>query len=262
VSLTRVRRAREDRRLAAVTGVVLLAAGLGRVALTVQDPYDAAQAAQPLGQIWQSLRLPVPGIAAIGVAIAALVVTQIARGRARGTAFMVSMGSLLVAAIAFVPWARDETAWRDALNYRFVAPLVFVPFALGVAASIHSRERELGALDAALGFGHVALLALVVSLQSAGWTRLRHALETELARKPDHCFPTWAIPECSDTALRWWSTPAYAIVLQGRSPRSLVLAGNDCARDDLEVRIQLNPWLLRPREGGWFDLRRAGLPPR
>jgi hypothetical protein len=204
------------------------------------------------------LRLPASGVVALGASLTAFIGTQFASGRARRVAGLSALLFVMAAAVAFAPWARDETAWRDALNYRFVAPFVFVPFAVGASVRIVADDTPLDLPDAALALGHAGFVALVVLLQSAGWVELRRGLEAELARKPRHCFPMWAIPECSDTALHWWPTPAYAIVLQGRTPSSLVLASGDCKRADFRDAIQVNPWYLRPRDRGWFDLSRAG----
>jgi hypothetical protein len=165
---------------------------------------------------------------------------------------------------ALLPWARNTHAWQDALDYRFIAPFAAAPFLLGAAvhaitATPLSPKIRLSTMDGWVALGCSSAFAAILVTECVAWFSLRRSIEPLLARSGG-CVSMYAIPACRGTALKWWPTPEFALTLQGRKPRTLLLAGRDCARKDLRTMIRVNPWYSRPRAGGgWFDLTETGL---
>ncbi|HVW27236.1 MAG TPA: hypothetical protein VHC69_17840 [Polyangiaceae bacterium] len=236
-------------------------AGAARAWVTLHDPYELSQAAVQLGAEWDSLRLPGLAFGAAAVAPFALVISQLVGPRATAA----SLGALTVLAICFgalmVPWASEPRAWQDELNYRFFAPFVAAPFLVGAAATALATPPDRDALtvrDGLVCVGAAALVAAVLTVQSAKWLELRRSLESTLSRSTG-CITMSSVRECRGTALRWWPTPSYALLIQGHAPRALLLPGNECKHARKSTSIPVNPWYARPRNTGWFDLRKTGL---
>ena len=256
------RAARDERHRARLLliAATFVAAAVLRAWVSLHDPYEMQQASVPPWKIVASLRLPDIALAAAAVAPLALLVAQLVGVRMSG----IATGIVFVLCACFVagmgPWANDPHDWQDELNYRFVAPLVAAPFLLAAAAVALARPADtaLRTADTRLCAALAVAYAAILSLQCVRWLGLRHGLESALA--DGSCTSMNAIPECRGTALRWWTTPSYALVVQGHAPAALVLPGKECRRRDLATVIPVNPWYERPRNVGWFDLTRAGLP--
>jgi hypothetical protein len=244
-----------------VAAILLFACGGARIVQSLHDPYEVSQAAVNLRGIWRSLKLPALGVAAAGCVTVSLAAAHFTRGTRSRSLHALLLALLVLVAVSFFPWARDARAWQDELNFRFIAPFVALPFlaCAGVFAVFgKASDERLTGSDGWVAFGGVLVFALVLTTQSAVWLELRRSLEATFARSGP-CISMGGVPDCRRTALKWWPTPSYALLIQGRAPRTLLLPGNDCARPDLDRVIPVNPWYARPRDVGWFDLRRTGL---
>jgi hypothetical protein len=62
----------------------------------------------------------------------------------------------------------------------------------------------------------------------------------------------------TQTPLHYWTTPTYAILLQGQAPAKMVLESEGCTEASFAEAVRIAPWELRNREIGWFDLHRSG----
>lgn len=76
------------------------------------------------------------------------------------------------------------------------------------------------------------------------------------------CLAMSSISWMQNTSLNLWSTPLYAIIIQGRRPAKLVLDEHHCQDTDFSTAIHLTPWTVADRSIGWFDLRTAGMDTR
>jgi hypothetical protein len=174
----------------------------------------------------------------------------------------VGLSSTAAVLIVLLPWASDPTLWTSVESFRFWAfaasfPLMVMavlervwldPLARGWSTT-RRRSRHLS-LAAAVFFA-------VLSTQSVSWLVLRDHLVDVLAAHSGKCIPASSLRRLTSTPLEHWTLPYYSILIEGRSPKALVLA--DCAAPNFLTEVQLAPWDSRNRERGWFDLRRSGL---
>jgi hypothetical protein len=97
-------------------------------------------------------------------------------------------------------------------------------------------------------------MVVVLSVQGLTLVRLTDRLQTDIAHATGSCLTRSSLGALNATALGHWATAPLAIVLQGQTPRTLVLEDDACvaARGD-------GPFRLVPFEdyhgGGWFDLQ-------
>jgi hypothetical protein len=176
---------------------------------------------------------------------------------------------LIVVVLAFsgillVAWAMDPGQWTNALAFRGFVLLANVPFIMMATAESVRRRRHSemwvrpDLTDRLPTIRMVAVIFLVVlTTQGIVWHRLTGTLRAALISSPVGCLTVSALPWLGRTPLDHWATPSYAILLQGRSPRTLVLAGDGCADLHRGGEILVAPGDGRTRKGGWFDLRGA-----
>jgi hypothetical protein len=163
---------------------------------------------------------------------------------------------VIAAGLMLVPWALNPHAWWKALDYRnWMVPISGV--VMGACALDAWRKAEQAHLwrerqPVLLAIGAVFLV--VLTLQSLTWNRLTNHLID--AMRAGGCIPRESLAWTSQTAMDHWSTADYAIVLQGRTPRSLVLDGAGCDAYAMDRTVHILS-LVRRRAGGWFDLDRV-----
>jgi hypothetical protein len=58
-----------------------------------------------------------------------------------------------------------------------------------------------------------------------------------------------------DSALNSFATPAYSVLLQGRTPDKVVLSGDACASETFEQGVALHAFATRDLAQGWFNLQ-------
>ncbi len=185
--------------------------------------------------------------------------------RARTALRALVVATLAASGVLLESWAIDPALWRNALGFRSFALLAGLPFiAMAAGESVlRWRHGEMwvrpNPADRVLAIRIVAAAFLMVlATQGMVWHRLTGTLKTALETSPARCLPTSALPRLGRTPLDHWSTPSYAILLQGRSPRTLVLADDGCAELRDGGAIPVAPWDRRARNTGWFDLSGAG----
>jgi hypothetical protein len=168
----------------------------------------------------------------------------------------------LAAGLAMIPWARSESRWASALNYRFVMNALSAGFL--VAATLEGlrvRRAPVGAGADLLRARGPAVVAAAVSLlvlfavQGASWSALRERFARDLAAGGGPCVPLSALPSVPRTALTHWSSTPLSIVLQGRRPARIATTGEGCEELARTAAVRIAPWDLRAREG-WFRLPR------
>ena len=204
-----------------------------------------------------------PAAALGGTAVAALLAqalphagTRAARRAARAAQAI----ALLLVAACLLLWARDPHQWAQANKYGYPA----LPITLGfLALALLDRARLRAAPAAARRawgprlrtIGQVALVAaLVLSVQGAAWFGLTQQLRRAIATSPTACLAMAPLGWLRGTPLDAFSTPAYALLLQGRTPARLVLGGNGCGEEQFGTGVALNQFYTRGWQGGWFDL--------
>jgi len=204
-----------------------------------------------------------PATALGGTAIAALLTLALphAGTRAARRALRAAQAvALLLAAACLVLWARDPHQWAQANKYGYPA----LPVTLGfLTLALLDREWLRAAPAAARRawgprlrtIGQIALVAaLVLSVQGVAWFGLTQQLRRAIATSPTACLAMAPLGWLHGTPLDAFSTPAYALLLQGRTPERLVLGGNGCGEEQLGAGVALNQFYTRGWQGGWFDL--------
>ena len=160
--------------------------------------------------------------------------------------------AVIVAGLMLVPWAMNPSAWSNEMESRFW----MVPMSLVVMAACaldawlmsdqialwHRRQPALLALG--------AIFLIVLSIQSLVWNELTNRLQADIEN--EGCIAIISLPWTTTTPMNHWSTASYAILLQGRTPHTLLLDREGCREfaDDGTLHII---WMHRKSGSGWFD---------
>lgn len=178
-------------------------------------------------------------------------------GRAR--AIYGAEGALIGAAGVFmVVWGWDAYSWTAASGYRFFAPVMSM-FSMALA-SLEWRmkgERQRQWREADLGHRKHAssmmasVFAIVLVGQTLGWVRLTKDLRDEMAETDWGCVSADGFTWLTGDPLV--SSAVYSILVQSRSPRSVVLGDDGCS-GPMEDQIPLETWINRSWTKGWFNL--------
>ncbi|HTY56470.1 MAG TPA: hypothetical protein VMB26_14780 [Candidatus Binataceae bacterium] len=167
---------------------------------------------------------------------------------------------ILGAGVLLVGWAMDGRRWAWALAYRFWTSPISLTFMAAAAAEVllfRSRPaeeepiRQHGRIPALLVIG--AIFLAVLSIQSFVWAKLTDRLERTVQQSPSGCIPRLELFWTRRTPLDHWGTGSYAIDIQGRKPKTLVLDRNDCREFAASGEMHLSKQYVRGRQGGWFD---------
>jgi hypothetical protein len=170
---------------------------------------------------------------------------------------------LIVGSILMVIWAIFPSNWINGLGMRRLVlftnlPFIFLVWLEGTFERTGGpllnqqvcRTRVMQAVS--------AIYFLVLSIQSAGWIHISNQMMVELDASHESCISTNSILWLSETPLTHWGTPAYAILLQGRTPTHLLLSENDCIAVRNDKKIQVTPWESYPTDAsGWFDFSKV-----
>lgn len=166
---------------------------------------------------------------------------------------------ILLAGVVLLLYVMDPHKWVNGIGYRGWALIASLPFMalavldrpLGDGDTFDDRNR-MRVIQAA-----VVVFSVVISVQSAVWFNLTRRLQQELSTWNVACVPLESLQWAEKTPLDFWSTPSLAVVLQGRGPEKLVLAGDGCAEFERSGQVRIAPWhLVRP--GGWWGLSKKG----
>jgi hypothetical protein len=205
-----------------------------------------------------------------GAGVCVLVHRLLAQLRLGKFRLVVSTIAGLCLAGAFVNWtiwALDAEKWSTAANYRrWVVPLT-VPFYLlaftdRVFRPSPSRDLKLPSI---VGFSVAVTFAVILSTQSIVWVRLTRHLMRDGESYPQAVVPWSRVSWDRETPLYHWGTTSYVFVLEGRTPRKLLLEPTpEGAAKQLELVNSLPPlvplWSFTPipptpGPAGFFDFR-------
>lgn len=183
-----------------------------------------------------------------------------AGGRALRILYGVELFSIVSVAVLLVVWAIDLYNWRDQQDFRTLLLFSSLPFfglagldsMFQVSGSGRNGENWLHRARTVQAVGVVFLL--VLSIQSLGWFNMTRRLENVLAQSPWSCISQASIEWISRTPMRQWQLTPYSLLLQDRSPTSIILAGDSCGETAFERGIYIYPSTLRQWAGRWFDL--------
>jgi hypothetical protein len=170
-------------------------------------------------------------------------------------------------AVIWIIWAADAHKWTTAANYRrWVVPLS-VPFYFFAFLDQFFKAGKTADLAhppaVRVGYLMAATFAVVLSIQSVVWVHLTRRLMRDVETYPAAIVPWRTIAWTQDTALYHWGTASYVFVLEGQSPRHLVLDPEQTdSRKQFDILNQQPPAIplssftaVKPTPGpaGWFD---------
>ncbi len=173
---------------------------------------------------------------------------------------------LLLAGAALVVWAINPADWIKCIDYKYAVPPVSLVFMAGAAfeglrpPALAQRQPAAVELSALPLIGAVFLV--VLSIQSLQWGRMGQRLTRDLDNSDRGCVSRTSLDWIRNTPMDHWAVTVYAADLQGRRPRTLLLA-NDLAcktfalTGDATFVGKDNFLFVRPRGKGWFDFEDA-----
>jgi hypothetical protein len=169
-------------------------------------------------------------------------------------------------------WALIPSLWSDALSYRFFVIPVSLPFITAAlldsltmkhtTTEIAERWQQRRPLIQLIGL----CFALVLSIQSVYWLSFNTHLRNTLLTTEQACLNTNApdIRWTEQTALNHWAIVPYTLMLQGNSPRTLVMRDEGCSNYHYNAKtgFLLAGWDWQRWDLGWLDWStlRARLP--
>jgi hypothetical protein len=247
-----------SRKASLLFALALAALLLGRT-FRLLDEYES----QRLGllTIVQSLHDSVIGWPLVAVALAmAAALSCLLFARSRGRRYL--MAPLLLAGAALVAWAIHPANWAKCNDYRFwVAPLSMLFMSGAVVEELWLRrlpEPQLQELRLYAVPLVGAIFLLVLSIQGLQWALISRRLTNDLVNSDRGCVSRANVTSIRNTALDQWQLGFYALDLQGRKPRTLLLEHKFACRlfalnGDAIFVDNGNYTYVRQRGEGWFD---------
>ncbi len=163
---------------------------------------------------------------------------------------------LSVTTAVLLAWALDPEGWATALRYR--AWLVFLALPLFAMAIVDARRPSPWVDRRLVITAAPAVMAVVLAAQAATWIGLQSRLAASVAAAPPGCITRGQVDWITATPLDHWGTTSLGLIVEGRSPRHLVLVDRDCAGavNPERVTVKVTPFERdeRPVPGWWgFD---------
>jgi len=253
--------ARRERLLSAV---VLSLVALARI-LTPLSEYESERLSTAL--LMSAFHTAVMGLPLIVLILAALAaIFLLVSASMRSTSLVNSISSYIALAIivtagaCLVIWAIPASRWAWALAFRFWAAPITLPFM--AAASVEAlllappatedesaRQRSRMPIILVIGGAFLAVL----TIQSVTWKALTGRLQETLAQSPSGCIPRHMLFWARRTPFDHWGASPYAIDVQTRKPKTMVMDANGCREFVATGEIRLSKLSARA-PGGWFDL--------
>jgi len=232
--------------------------------LLFHTSYESAQLS--LGALGWNFLVALRGYPAVAIGCALVVgllflVLPRAAGRAHRIVRAVQLIALIVLAVLLFLWARDPHAWSQENKYSYPAlpiTLAFMAMALvdwlrpGPTRAARSPRVGRPRLQTIQLVTLIAALVLIV--QSVSWFGLTQQFRRTIATGPTACISMAPLGWLQQTPLDQFATPAYALLLQGRTPERLVLSGNGCGEEQFGAGVNINQYYVRGWQGGWFNL--------
>ena len=176
------------------------------------------------------------------------------------------LAALALAGISACLWSIRSENLTSCVDFRFWVPSLSILLMSGAifddlrwrsSSECQRRSVRITALPLA-----GAIFLAVLSIQCMQWELLGQRLRVELMISNRGCADWHAIRGLRDTALSFWSTPFYAVELQGRKPRTLLLPDDFSCQffalnGDAILADQDSFRYVRRHGEGWFDFEDA-----
>jgi hypothetical protein len=238
-------------------GLVSTALVAARVAIPLSAYERGRLGLGSLRYTFHSFLLGMPLVAVILILIAGSLCLWSSRPGSRFEPARLGVNGLLILIGAvLIVWAVRPSDWIDCQGYEFWFPgMTLIMMAAAVADAMLRTPSTDATLEAARSITLVligAVFLIVFSLQSWTWARLSQRLAATLDRSDQVCIEKSSLDWMKLTALQHWSSSYYALDLQTRRPRTLLLNDTRCEEFVRTGRIYLSPW-AGPHIDGWFD---------
>ena len=130
---------------------------------------------------------------------------------------------VVVAGLMLIPWAIDPHAWWKELDFRFWSTQISLVLMTACALDAwRNADQATPARIRSLTLVAISVVFLaVLSVQCVAWRRITDRLSAETVR--GGCIARASLTWTDKTPFDHWATADYAIVIQGRSPYTLVL---------------------------------------
>jgi hypothetical protein len=252
----------ESRKVSLPLALALTALLLARIFRRL-DPYESERLS--VLSVVRSLHDSVIGWPLVAVAlamVAALCCLLCARPRAR----LYLMTPLILAGVALVAWAIHPASWAKCNDFRFwVAPLSMLFMSGATVEELWLRRPPEPQLQELRRYAVPligAIFFLVLSIQSLQWGLISRRLTNDLVSSDRGCVSRANVTSIRHTALDQWQLGFYALELQGRTPRTLLLEHRFACRlfgqnGDAIFVDNGNYTYIRHRGEGWFDFEDA-----
>ena len=255
--------ARPETRKASLGFALALSALLIPRMLAPFDPYEGQ--ALSFQTIATSLNDSVIGWPLVAIALAMVAgLSCLLPARLQGRMYL--MVPLILAGAALVAWAIHPAKWASCNDYRYWVAPISMPFMLGAAVEElwlrRSPEPQLQDLRTYAVPVIGTIFFLVLSIQSLQWGLSSRRLVNDLVNSDLGCVSRKTVASIRNTALNDWPVTVYAVELQGRKPRTLLLPNNSTcqlfALDGDATFVDLRAFTYVRRLGeGWFDFEDA-----
>jgi len=236
--------------------------GLGSVAALVSvtnlNPYESAQLS--LANLWQLFQGTVANLPLIALVMVWLVGLMLIRTPLKAVLKMrlpnLPTTILLVMALgAMVVWALCPFLWSYALNYRFFVIPLSTPFIVAAAMdSFRAAEPPAQWGERVQIMRYVGIIFALTTMIQAGWLfSYAQRLRVTLATSPTPCldFNSPHTAWMRSTILDHWTITPYAILIQGRHPKKMLLREVSCQNTNFSAGVPVATWDVRG--SGWFD---------
>ena len=159
-------------------------------------------------------------------------------------------------------WAAIPALWIDALSYRFFIIPVSVPFIVAALIdSLNNRDPNVESVRWQQRRPLIQMIglafALALSIQSLYWLGFTTVLRNTLLTTERACLDTDSteIGWTQQTALNHWAIAPYALDIQGKTPRTLVMWDEGCTqyRYNDTTGFLLADWDWQRWDQGWSD---------
>lgn len=171
-------------------------------------------------------------------------------------------GCMAIGAGLFIVWSYDILNWRYALGFRTWVLFCSLPF-MGLAViegllgnfsiketAEHEWYRRLRIVKVV-----AVVFSLVMAIQSTGWLSATDKFRQVIAQSSSACISMDSISWLAGTPIYHPSATTYSILLQGRTPKNVVLGGNDCVEADFATGFPIANWDRAVWANSWFDMQ-------
>jgi hypothetical protein len=177
----------------------------------------------------------------------------------------IAIACLLIASLIWIRWASDVSSWHLALDYRrWLVPLAAPFYALAcldaaLGRATNNEMRNASTLEPWSAAILTSIFAIVLILQSRGWSQLQNRLLRQLDQHPTPILAASRLDWTAQTPLRHWGISTLSFFLQGRQPEKAILSdlGTQLFHESPPRVAYADDDIKDPAPGpsGWFDFR-------